>query len=234
MPEEENTTSYKNIVIFLVCSVIFYLIMKDKGYISIKHGLFWPLAVGALLVSTETIKWWSRYRMPHLVLNGFSGSIWGRPDIVNDENGMKWAIFNTGEFKEPVHGRGKLATVIIPFNQLKCDGMNYHGSTLVKKTPFKILPSILFNYLRYNKERFNVEKIYYGYVDEDFVHQNPDFADLEAEIEALNTRINSQRLTIEGNNDELIEHMELMKKLNQPSLIDRLRRNPQADVGVRE
>ena len=231
---EEQDFNYVNVFVFLGLSALFYLATQDMGYLQIKHGFFWPCVVGALIISGQTIIWWSRYGMPKVVLNGFNGSIWGRPVPVRDNKGKLWAVFNTGVFKEPVHGKGKLATVIVPWNQLKKSGMNYHGSTLVQKKPFKLLPTFLFNYLRYNKENFNINKIYFGFVDEKFSHENPKFEDVQAEIESLNSLINSQRLKIEGSNDELIEQVELMKKVSQPTFLERLRRNPQADQGVHE
>lgn len=234
--EEEKDMNFRGVLIFVGISIVFFLIMKGKGYVQIDYGLFWPLLVGCLILSGQTIIWWSRYQMPHLVLNGFSGSILGRPEPVRDKNGVVWAVFNTGEYLDPIHGRGKIATAICPWNQLNQLGKNYAGATLVNKTPFRLLPSFLNNFLRYNKDRFNIDKIYYGFVSEKFIHKNPKFDTLKEEIENLNSRINSQRKIIEGKNDELIEQIELNKKITgrENPLMGILRRNPNADQGVRE
>ena len=170
--------------------------------------------------------------MGHITLNGFSGSILGRPDVVKDKKGIKWAIFNTGEYLDPIHGRGKLATCVVPLNQVKRVGRNYISSTLVQLKPFRLLPSFVNNYLRYESQRFNSTKVYFGYVDEEFAHVNPDFDDLQDKIDALESRVNSQRKIIEGKNDELIEQIELNKKItgNENPIFGFLRRSPSADV----
>ena len=233
MAEESPAIGSEKIIIFVVCSVVFYYLTRNSEMVSIKQGLFWPCIFAGAFMLGQTIVWWSRYKMPKLVLNGFNGSIWGDPQPILDRKNQKWLLFNTGEYKEPIHGRGKLASVIVPASQVKKVGMNYIGSTLVKKTPFRVLPSAIFDELRAYGELFSKEVVYFGYVDEYFIHENPKFKDLQAEIEAQNSRINSQRLQIEGKDDEFIEKLELHKKFSQPTILQSIfRRSPTADQGT--
>ena len=59
---------------------------------------------------------------------------------------------------------------------------------------------------------------------------------MQEEIKALNARINSQRMIIEGKNDELVDQIELNRKITgkEHPILNFLRRNPDADRGVRE
>ena len=210
-------------VLYILGSLVFYLFMKDRGYIQIDHGLFWPGFIGFCIVTGQTIIWWSRYKMPKVAVNGFNGSIWGKPHPVLDDDGVVWAIFNTGEFLEPVRGKGKLATLIVPWYKKKEDGSkifylkqagkNYIGMTLVELKPLKFVFGSANNHLRMNSEKYNLDKIYIGRYTEEFIYSNPVILDHQAKEEVLQLRINSQRKAMEGNNDELVEQIELAKKM---------------------
>lgn len=183
------------------------------------------VSVGSLAV------WVSRYRMPHVTVNNFSGSILGRPVVVKDHEGIFWAIFNTGEYLQPIHHPGKIATLVVPYNQINQAGKNYVGRTFVRRTPFNGLPNIVKHYLTRHKKDFNTNDIFYGKFSEEFVHENPSITDYEQQIENLNTMVNLRDDLLEGRNDQLLDMVEFGKRVsgNQKHWWEAFKRSPTAD-----
>ncbi len=129
--------------------------------------------VSLIVLSHETVLWVSRYFMPHVTVNGHSGSILGRPvkktqrfRIVDKVTGVEktidlsFAIFNTGESLEPFHFRGKISTLIFPWVSLAMSGQNYISLTSVQKVNFKSLPPRVYNFLVQNKDLYNIDNVY--------------------------------------------------------------------------
>jgi hypothetical protein len=170
--------------------------------------------VGFLLIAGQTVLWVSRYFMPHVAVNGFSGSILGRPVLRKDDREIIWCIFNTGESLEPFHFRGKIATLVVPYSQMNKAGRNYVGRTFVRRTPWKNLPHVVKTYLTNHSKDFNTDNIYFGVADEEFLHKNPDVENYEAYIEQLNRQINLRNDLLEGRNDELVEMKKFAEEMS--------------------
>lgn len=212
------------ILVFIFAAIIYFVFrhyIQGAGQYGISKPIVEIFVIIFIYFSTSSIIWVSRYYMPHVAVNNFSGSILGRPIVINQQYRLKdklvnfsFAVFNTGEFLEPFHGKGKIATLVVPFTQLKSVGRNWIGTTFVKKFPLKLLPPNVYNYLIHHKSEFNLENIYYGKYSEDFISSNPDVEMLEQQLEASYQHTNFLRDILERRNDDLIEMTELGKKLS--------------------
>jgi hypothetical protein len=217
--------------LFIFVAIVYYFIRRSAGEYLVSKPIAEVFIIAFLVISSQTVLWISRYKMPHVTVNNFSGSILGRPIVLQDNYGIKWALFNTGEFLEPFHGRGKLATLVVPFNQLKRAGRNYVGMAFVRRTPLRFLPPIVNKYLRFQAIDYNLKNIFFGKFSEDFEHANPDITSYEEKISSLHSQVNFRDKLIEGNNDEIIEQIELGKKLSgqDDKWWKAFRRSPEAD-----
>ena len=157
------------------------------------------------------ILWKARYQSYQVLVNGCHGSIYGKPEYVSDPtmgDGFYWAIFNLGHSTFPVSLRGKLATLVVPANQVFPAGKSFIGLTLVQKTPIGSLPPPVHSYLRYNKESFNQDIIYYGKYSQAFRDNSSQMSDLDSQIRAKDILIGVLQKTIEhdfGNFEEIKE-----------------------------
>lgn len=204
MPEEGSTANLWYLVLVLL---IYYLFNRNKGQYLIDKALLNSITVLALYFIGEGVIWMFRYKMPHVVCNGFSGSILGRPDKVGD-----WAIFRTGESIEPVHIPGKLATLVVPWDSLQRAGKNFCSLTLVRKTPVKYLPPVVYRYLQRNKDGiydgFNIEKIYFGIHTEKWIAEHVEQEVKDDMVEDLNQRVNFRGDLMIGRRDDITEEIE--------------------------
>jgi len=154
------------------------------------------------------IIWRSRYNSDHITVNGISGSIYGRPILITDPSrgeGFKWAVYNLGFSLLPPM-RGKLGTLVIPWNPDSKTGRNYIDKTKVTPNfPYEFLPSPVSSFLRRNQDDYNIHKVYYGIYSENFLEKNPNISDYEALIEAKETRIEQLTSIVEGRFDKFEE-----------------------------
>jgi hypothetical protein len=210
--------------------VLYYFIRRDAGDYYINKGIIEMTYLAFIpWLMTTAILWKARYQMFHVTVDGFSGSFMGTPPMVKDHK-IIYAIINTGESIDPVHVKGKLATLVIPRNQLNKVGNNLVGSTKVKKLPLHKLPRNVYRYVRDHETDFNIDNVYFGFYDRSFMHENPDLKQLEADLENIHALINEQDDLLEGKNDRLIEQMEFAKQISgKPSWIEMFRRPPRSD-----
>jgi len=214
------------ILTFLLFASIYYLIRRGSGSYFINKGLLEIFVVAFLIVSGSSIVWISRYYMPHLTLNNFSGSILGRPIVLKDKDGFEWAVYNTGESLNPVHLKGKLMTVVVPWRQINLTGQNHVGKTFVRLAPLSFLPPVVHTFLINNKEDYNLDKIKFGRNSEEFRHKNFEIEDYEAEMDTLHSQINLRNDLLQGRNEIFEEQLEFAKKMSsgKRSIFDVFRR----------
>lgn len=216
---------------FFFFAILYYVFRKDAGDYTINKGVIEIMAVAFAIISGQTVLWISRYYMSQVTVNGFSGSILGRPVLLKDAHNISWVIFNTGEFLEPFHGKGKLATLVVPRSQINRSGKNYVGLTFVRKTPIKNLPTVVHSFLVHNQKDYNLNVIYFGKYSEQFIHQNPEITDFEAQVQNLYSQVNMRDDLLEGRNDILIEHKKFAEEMtdSKSRWTDVFRRKPEAD-----
>jgi hypothetical protein len=205
--------SWTKVFLFIFLAFIWYLIRQSSGYYYISKGLFEVIVVALIIIGGQTILWISRYYMPHITANGFTGSILDRPVLLKDKRDVIWAVFNTGESLEPFHFRGKLATIVLPYSQLHRAGRNFISKTFCRRTPFMKLPPVVYRYLQAHASEFNTDVIYFGKYSEEFAHADPDRVEHEAEIDNLNAQINLRDDLLEGKNDALIEQKKFAEEM---------------------
>jgi hypothetical protein len=225
---ETDKDSLSPVLVFIFFSILYYLVranIQEAGFYEIRQPAVEIFVIAFLIVSGQTIMWISRYFMPHVAVNGFSGSILGRPTYISQKYKSKdkdnqektldytYAVFNTGESLEPFHIKGKLATLIVPSVALKRAGQNYLASTFVKKFPVKFLPPDVYNYLIHHENDYNLENIYFGNFDEEFASENPDVTNFQDLLDASHSQTNFLRNILEGRNDDIKEVYELGKTL---------------------
>lgn len=231
---EEEKDVLTSVVIWILVAVVYYFVrvkFQNAGQSGLNTAIV-EIGFAALCISSGKVAvWFSRYYMPKVCVNNFSGSILGKPVSIKDDNGVDWAIFNTGESLEPVHLRGKLATLIVPLSAIKELGSNWAGSVFVKKTPLNFTPPVAYNYLVHHSEDYNLENVYFGKFSTDFETTEPVISDYEEKIQALHSQINFRNDIIENRNDQLFEMYELGKKLsgNEKRWYDFLKRSKTAD-----
>lgn len=233
--ETESDRDYITQVVFFVFFAILYYFFRNEvqnaGDYTINQPIVEIFVIAFLIVSGQTVIWVSRYYMPHVTVNGFSGSILGRPVYLKDVYGFTWAIFNTGEYLEPFHGKGKLSTLIVPASSLRRSGRNYVSLTFVKRFNYLKLPNVVYSYLVENSNDYNTKVVYYGKYSEEFLHQDPQVSDHELQIESLNQQVNLRNDLLENRNDVLIEHKKFADELSgtKTGLFSFLRRKKTAD-----
>ncbi len=215
MGEEEklDSLSVSKVIVFTLIGIVYYLIRRDSGEYYMSKPIMEILVFSFFVVAGQTILWWSRYYMPHVTVNGASHSILGRPIVLQDKDKSEWLVFNCGESLEPFHFRGKLGTLVVPKPSMKRAGRNYVGLPFVKRTPVLALPKVVSRYLFRNKDQYNIEKIMFGRYTEEFLIDNPQIPDFEDVRENLLTQINLLTRVIEGNNDHLLEMMEMARSI---------------------
>jgi hypothetical protein len=210
------------VLLFIFVACLYFLIRRGHGDYYISKALTEIFVVAFLIISSQTVLWVSRYYMPHVTVNGLSGSILGRPTIIKGSGTRKgsglvsesWAVFNTGESLEPVHIRGKLATLIIPYSQLRRAGRNFVARTFVRKVPFHSVPPCVYSYLVHYSGDYNTENIFFGKFTEEFEADNPNIMDQEAHIQQLNTQVNLRGDLLEGRNDMLVEMKKFAEEMS--------------------
>jgi hypothetical protein len=228
------------VLLFVFGACIYYMVRRDAGDYYINKGIVEIFCAGFLMISSQTIMWVSRYYMPHVAVNGHSGSILGRPVVVkgsgykntNQETiNPEWSIFNTGESLEPFHMRGKLSTLVVPTNQILRAGSNYIGRVFVRKVPFDSLPPEVYSYLVHHGSDYNKDVIYFGMYSEEFTFDNPDAIDHQSQVAKLNGQINFRNDLLEGRNDSLIEMKKMAEEVtgSNKKWYEALRRPKDAD-----
>ena len=233
MSDTQEHDFWTTLGLYVIAILIIYWFGKDWGDYQIKIVIVWIFIITFAIVSGQTIMWVSRYYMPHVTVNNFSGSILGKPVLLKDKIGILWAVINTGEYLEPFHSRGKLATLIVPWCQLHEAGRNYVGLTFVKRVPIetKLIPPVVYSYLMHNKSDYTQAYVYFGKYSEQFIHENPKIVDIEAEFSALQAQINTRNDLLEGRNDALIEQKKFAEEMvgGGSSWWNIFKRSPQQD-----
>ena len=212
--EADEELPYGSIFLFLLASAIYYFLFKNTGDVSISKPIVHIFLVALCILGGSSVVWISRYYMPHVTCNGHSGSIYGKPVRLVDNHGIAWNVFNTGDSMMPVYMRGKLCTLVVPVSQMNEANNYWVGKTFVKLAPLKALPSVIYRFLVRHSSDYNLDKVKYGFHAEEFVHQEPQIASYEAQIENLNSQINLRDDLIERRNDELIEMVEFGKSVS--------------------
>lgn len=211
--EEEPVVFGRDFIIFGIFALIWYFVNQEAGFYTIKKPLFEIILVFLALVVGKLATWVSRYHMGWVATNNFAGSILGDPIVLKDAHGIRWAVFNTGVSLYPVPMQGKLATLILPFEQINKSGKNYVARTFVKRTPVRMIPPVVYKFLMHNKSNYNTTEVFYGKYDQEFMHENPKTADYEQREQDLFSQINLRGDLLEGRNDEFTEMHEFAKEL---------------------
>jgi hypothetical protein len=229
--EQDNNDNVMKFLMFVVLAIVYWYIRKDSGDYSLSKGIFEIIVVVFAWIAGQTVIWISRYNMPSVTVNNFSGSTLGYPVVVFGDDGQKWAIFNTGEYLKPFHGRGKLATLIVPANQVHSVGRNFVAKTFVQKINLNELPHQVYQYLKHYESDFNIEVVYFGKYDEPFIHKNPEVEDYESQIVRYNQQINIRNDLLEGRNDMLLESKRFADEMtgNKTTLLDIFKRKKESD-----
>lgn len=214
MKKDDNVVPKIFVVILLIC--IWYLIRRNSGEYYINKGLFEILIVSFLYFTGEYLIWMFRYYRPHVCVNGFSGSIEGRPRIEGD-----YAIFACGYTDKPIAISGKLATLVVPKDHIKKAGRNYVGLTYVKWWPLLNLPHQVSHFLYHHEDQYNTQNIFFGYYSEEFLKANEKLPKMIREKTNYERLINERDRFIEGDDDLLIEKMKTAKELGQDSIFGR-------------
>lgn len=210
MPKDELFEQYW--IYYIVALCVWPFIRRNAGQYFINKGLLEIMVVGLLFFSAEYMFWFYRYYMPHVVCNGFSGSILGRPKIRGD-----YAIFKCGEVTRPIHLEGNLHTLVLHIKTLKRVGKNYISTAVANKIPYIQLPEKVYREIYNNASDYNTNKIYIGEYSEEFIDDNIDLPDFIEEKKNLNRAINIRNKIIEGDNDLLIEQMKTARELGEES-----------------
>lgn len=197
MKKEESVTKWVFIILIML---IWYWFRKDAGDYYIHKPKFEILCALALYYATEFVIWKGRYYMSQVCVNNFSGSILGRPIPKG-----KYAIFNCGEVIDPIHFRGKIATLVVPKDQLRKAGRNYVGLTFVKKTPLLLLPTVVHRFLYHHESEYNLDNVYFGEYSEKFLEANEELPDYEEEKLNMQKQLNVRDRMIEGDDDLMVE-----------------------------
>lgn len=200
--------------IFVFIAIVYYIFRRNAGDYFINKGIVEIFVVAMIILAGQTVIWVSRYFMPHVAVNGFSGSILGRPTILKDTYGVEWCVFNTGDALQPFYMRGKLATLIVPKSQVNKAGRNYVAKTFVKQTPVTLIPPVVYRYLQHSPGEYNMHKVYFGKFSEKFIHDDPKVAEYEAHIQNLQKQINLRDDLLEGRNDELVEMKKFAEEMS--------------------
>ena len=175
--------------------------------------------------------WKSRYSSYSVNVNGCHGSIYGKPEYIKDvvmtkEGDRKtfvWAVFNLGHSTFPISLRGKIATLVVPANQLYPVGKGFTGLTLVQKWPLGSLPPNVHRFLRNNSNDFNMENIFFGGFSQEYIDNSSEQADLKEQIIAKDILIGVLQKTIEhdfGNFEEIKEFSDRMS--SNPTMIKKM------------
>lgn len=211
---EDFTTKLVMLIFFAVLYFIFRAKIQQAGDYSITKPIVEIFVVIFLIFTSQTVVWISRYYMPKVAVNNFSGSILGRPVVIKDRYDQSWALFNTGEYLEPFHGKGKLATLVIPLEHLRQAGKNFLGLTFVRIIPAKKLPPVVYSYLMHHSVDYNLQRVYFGKFTEEFQQDNPEAIDYELQIQSLQQQINLRDDLLEGRNDELVEMKKFAEEMS--------------------
>ena len=184
------------------------------------------------------ILWKARYRCYQVCVNGCHGSIYGKPEFIPDSTmgeGFMWAVFNLGHSTFPVSLRGKLATLIVPADQLYSAGKSFIGLTLVQKWALNILPPDVSTFLRRNEEDFNLDNIYFGKYSQTFIDNSGKEMSLNSQINAKNSEIDILRKCMENKFGDFEEIKEFADRMNSnkgviPKLINKVKGVGDEDV----
>lgn len=214
MQDTAEDINWMRIFLWVAVAIMYFLLMRhfypDGQYYfpwAVVHiaGFFWLYSLG------KAVLWRSRYYGDHIVCDGISGSIYGTPVYVRDPSmgpTFHWAIFNLGFSLLPPL-RGKLATLVVPSDQLLKAGRNYLCLTLVRKKQYEQLPHVVASFLRDNQSDYNLETVYHGKYSRRYTDNSGVEIDLNAQIEAKDKLITNLRKTNEGD----FMHYEQIKNL---------------------
>jgi hypothetical protein len=216
MDESMQDVNWLRIAFFLAfCGIIIYL--GNRFYPEVKW--FFPPAIviifGLVFAygSGKWIIWRSRYYAYQVNVNGCHGSIYGKPEYIRDDSvrkGFVWAVFNLGHSTFPISLRGRLATLIVPADQIHEAGKGFNGVTLVHRTPIGNLPYPVHSFLRHNSDSYNLDVVYFGKYSKEYLDNSGLENDLNSQIESLNYLIGIYQKTIEHD----FSHIEEIKVLS--------------------
>ncbi len=192
--------------------ILYYLFRRNSGEYFINKALFEIIIFCLLYFASEFSFWYYRYFMPHVVTNNFTGSIGGRPVPVGD-----YFIFQCGEVFDPIHLKGKLATLVVPKNHMVRAGKNYMSRVFVQKRTLVQFPEIIQRYIYHHSDNFNINNMFFGEYTEEFLHINEELPEYLEERANFNKQINIRNRMIEGDNDLLVEQMETARELGEKS-----------------
>lgn len=205
---------------FLVvfCGVIIYA--SNYFYPDVKW--FFPpsivviAGVLAFIGSGKWVIWKSRYISDQFFCNGVHGSIYGDPIPVKDPlmgDDWVWAVIRLG-YSFPFTRKGKLAVAIVPWSHLHKCSSGLSSLDLVHKFPVRLLTPALQSFYRRNQDDFNWDKLYFGFVSQDFVDKSGDFNSLASQVKVLSALNSQYEQTIEHDFGSFESVKELSDRLN--------------------
>lgn len=209
------------IIVFLVCAIIFFFLLRGKWIITMDSTIFFIALSIFIWTIGHTATWYSRYMSPQVNGNNVHGSIYGKPDVVDG----KWCVFNLGEITWPFHVRGKLASLVVPSHHVTERGRNYDYITRVAKTNLEDLPESVQDYLWKYEDDYNQDTIYFGVLSEEKFLEGIDayndgdvkevIQDLVEENKRLNNQINLRSRMLQRDYDLVNELANLGDRLNK-------------------
>jgi len=250
--EERSVFDWKSVIFFVIGSLVWvFLIRRDAGEYICPKGWTEVFALGLIVMSGLFPLWFSRYWMPHVAVDGASGSFDHNKSprrvedfyVIKDPSNNKairekfiWLVYGLGASNIPGVRAGMLETLIVPEKQIDIRAKNHYGSTHVDFVPLKRLSPPLhdFFFFRHPGE-YNVDKIKIGFHDVSFVPKHEfDDADKDLHIQQLQSQVNSRSKMLSGDFQELEKTKRALDVLNpQPGTVDKIisvfKRSPDAD-----
>lgn len=217
-------------IAFVLFLVIVYFIRRKSGDYIVNHGLMECFIILFFVVLGSSYLWKGRYDTAQFVSNGITGSIVGDPVVLQDEDNVKWALFNLGEIFKPFHIRGKLASVIVPYAHVNNSGASRVCKTFTQPVNFKSIPSVVYRYMSMRETDFNTENVWYGVYSAEFVHKDPKSPNYLKQIDNLRIGINEREDIINDKFDLMVTGKKFADELEgkQP-WYKFLKRNKSAD-----
>lgn len=227
---EVSPWSFRSMLIFVVCAIIFIYVGKDWGSFVMPKN--WTWLVGGVLVYCSGLfpYWMSKYKMPQVQADGCHGSFQHNespvpvPDyyLVKDPSNptkmkpvhFNWLVYGLGASMFPVPTTGKDCVLIVPQGQMNVSAKNHHSSTQVFLTPFLHLTPALQDFLTKYQSNYNIKKIYVGSKSRLYVPKDFDDADKDLQIKALNSQVGSLTKMLSGDFSGFEKVKNLMDKLN--------------------
>ena len=224
----DNLTIFQITLFVLISGAVIYL--GNTYYPDVKW-FFTPSIVCIFLFVFffslgRGIIWKSRYHSYQINVNGYHGSIYGKPEYIKDDSvrqGFVWAVFNVGHSTFPISLRGKLGTLVVPADQIFPAGKGFIGLTLVQRYPLGGLPSKVHAYLRHNESSFNQQNIYFGRYSQSFFDNSVTQDGLQTQIKAKDTLIGVLEKAVESQFGAFEEIKEFADRINKtPSFIQKM------------